>query len=33
VKYKTPEGIIFDVTESGWKGAVKDVTPAAPKAA
>jgi len=27
VKYKTPEGIIFDVTESGWKGAVKDVTP------
>ena len=32
VKYKTPEGIVFDVTESGWKGAVKDVTPA-PKAA
>jgi methylmalonyl-CoA/ethylmalonyl-CoA epimerase len=28
VKYKTPEGIVFDVTESGWKGAVKDVTPA-----
>jgi lactoylglutathione lyase len=27
VKYKTPEGIVFDVTESGWKGAVKDVTP------
>lgn len=27
VKYKTPEGIIFDVTESGWKGAVKEVTP------
>ncbi len=25
VKYKTPEGIVFDVTESGWKGAVKDV--------
>ena len=32
VKYKTPEGIVFDVTESGWKGAVKDVT-AATKAA
>jgi lactoylglutathione lyase len=29
VKYSTPEGFIFDVTESGWKGAVKDVTPAA----
>jgi methylmalonyl-CoA/ethylmalonyl-CoA epimerase len=28
VKYKTPEGIVFDVTESGWKGAVKDVKPA-----
>jgi methylmalonyl-CoA/ethylmalonyl-CoA epimerase len=28
VKYKTPDGIIFDVTESGWKGAVKDVAPA-----
>lgn len=28
VKYKTPEGIVFDVTESGWKGAVKDVAPA-----
>jgi lactoylglutathione lyase len=27
VKYATPEGFIFDVTESGWKGAVKDVTP------
>ena len=25
VKYRTPEGIVFDVTESGWKGAVKDV--------
>jgi lactoylglutathione lyase len=29
VKYKTPEGIVFDVTESGWRGAVKDVVPAA----
>jgi lactoylglutathione lyase len=28
VKYKTPEGIVFDITESGWKGAVKDVKPA-----
>jgi lactoylglutathione lyase len=28
VKYRTPEGIVFDVTESGWKGAVKDVQPA-----
>jgi lactoylglutathione lyase len=28
VKYKTPEGIVFDVTESGWKGAAKDVLPA-----
>jgi predicted enzyme related to lactoylglutathione lyase len=28
VKYKTPEGIVFDITESGWKGAVKEVTPA-----
>jgi lactoylglutathione lyase len=29
VKYKTPEGIVFDLTESGWKGAAKDVMPAA----
>lgn len=28
VKYKTPEGIVFDITESGWKGAVKNVVPA-----
>jgi methylmalonyl-CoA/ethylmalonyl-CoA epimerase len=28
VKYTTPEGIVFDVTESGWKGAVKEVVPA-----
>jgi methylmalonyl-CoA/ethylmalonyl-CoA epimerase len=27
VKYKTPEGFVFDITESGWKGAVKDVAP------
>jgi methylmalonyl-CoA/ethylmalonyl-CoA epimerase len=29
VKYKTPEGIVFDITESGWYGAVKEVVPAA----
>jgi catechol 2,3-dioxygenase-like lactoylglutathione lyase family enzyme len=28
VKYKTPEGFVFDVTASGWRGAVKDVVPA-----
>jgi len=27
VKYKTPEGFVFDVTASGWRGAVKDVVP------
>lgn len=27
VKYKTPEGIVFDVTANGWKGAVKNVVP------
>ena len=31
VKYKTPEGIVFDITQNGWKGAVKDVVPT-PKA-
>jgi methylmalonyl-CoA/ethylmalonyl-CoA epimerase len=25
VKYKTPEGIVFDITANGWRGAVKDV--------
>jgi predicted enzyme related to lactoylglutathione lyase len=29
VKYKTPEGIVFDVTANGWRGAVKNVQPAA----
>jgi len=24
---RTPEGIVFDITESGWKGAVKEVSP------
>ncbi|MCK8787763.1 VOC family protein [Roseomonas sp. NAR14] len=28
VKYTTPEGIVFDMTESGWRGAVKEVVPA-----
>ena len=28
VKYKTPEGIVFDVTANGWRGAVKNVIPA-----
>lgn len=27
VKYKTPEGIVFDVTANGWNGAVKNVAP------
>jgi lactoylglutathione lyase len=29
VKYKSPEGIVFDISANGWKGAVKDVVPAA----
>ena len=29
VKYATPEGFVFDITETGWRGAVKDVVPAA----
>jgi lactoylglutathione lyase len=33
VKYAMPEGVVFDLTESGWKGAVKDVVPDAAKAA
>jgi len=32
VKYTTPEGIVFDITESGWKGAVKEVALAAERA-
>ena len=27
VKYRTPEGVVFDVTENGWRGAVKNVEP------
>jgi lactoylglutathione lyase len=30
VKYRMPEGIVFDLTESGWKGAVKNVAPVDP---
>jgi methylmalonyl-CoA/ethylmalonyl-CoA epimerase len=33
VKYKDPNGLVFDLTHSGWKGAVKDVVPASPKEA
>ncbi len=28
VKYRDPSGIVFDITASGWKGAVKNVKPA-----
>lgn len=28
VKYRTPEGFVFDVTANGWRGAVKEVVPA-----
>ncbi|VCU69518.1 Glyoxalase-like domain protein [Pigmentiphaga humi] len=28
VKYRMPDGTVFDVTESGWRGAVKEVQPA-----
>ena len=27
VKYRDPNGIVFDITASGWKGAVKNVKP------
>lgn len=29
VKYRTPDGIVFDITESGWRGAVREVVPSA----
>jgi methylmalonyl-CoA/ethylmalonyl-CoA epimerase len=29
VKYKDPNGIVFDLTHNGWRGAVKEVVPAA----
>jgi methylmalonyl-CoA/ethylmalonyl-CoA epimerase len=28
VKFKDPNGVVFDLTHSGWKGAVKEVAPA-----
>ena len=31
IKYRDPEGNTFDITASGWKGAVKDVVPAGEK--
>ncbi|WP_269759178.1 VOC family protein [Variovorax sp. E3] len=33
VKYRTPDGIVFDITESGWKGATKEVAPVPPSSA
>ncbi len=33
VKYTDPDGIIFDLTHNGWKGAVKEVAPAGEKLA
>ena len=32
VKYRDPDGIVFDITHNGWVGAVKDVGPAKEKA-
>ncbi len=29
-KYKAPTGLVFDLTHTGWAGAVKDVEPKAP---
>jgi lactoylglutathione lyase len=26
-KYKSPTGLVFDLTHTGWAGAVKDVVP------
>lgn len=28
VKFRDPDGIVFDMTPSGWRGAVKEVVPA-----
>ena len=28
VKYRDPDGIVFDITPTGWRGAVKEVVPA-----
>ena len=32
VKFKDPDGIVFDMTPSGWRGAVKEVIPNDPAA-
>jgi methylmalonyl-CoA/ethylmalonyl-CoA epimerase len=32
IKYRDPMGNLFDLTTSGWSGAVKEVVPAAPAA-
>ena len=26
-KYRNPDGVVFDLTHTGWRGAVKDVVP------
>ena len=31
VKYQGPDGVVFDLTHSGWRGAVKEVVPATEK--
>lgn len=28
-KYKNPDGVVFDLTHTGWRGAVKNVVPKA----
>ena len=33
VKYQAPDGFTFDLTESGWRGAVKEVEPVAASSA
>ena len=30
VKFRDPDGIVFDMTPTGWRGAVKEVEPADP---
>jgi lactoylglutathione lyase len=30
VKYRDPDGIVFDITPTGWRGAVKEVAPTEP---
>jgi len=31
VKYQTPDGVIFDLTHNGWRGAVKEVVAVEPQ--